>query len=69
MGAFRMPAGGYGSITINGNSHTMTFTGDIKLTGDTTISGVTLNKVNKKGVKVEGKVKKGKYNYSGPEKF
>lgn len=69
MGAFKMPSGGYASITIIGNSHKMTFTGDIKLTGDTVISGVVLNKVNKKGVKVEGKVKKGKYNYSGPEKF
>ncbi len=69
MGAFRMPAGGYGSITINGNAHKMTFTSDIKLTGDTVISGVTLNKVNKKGVKVGGKVKKGKFNYSGPETF
>ena len=69
MGAFKMPAKGYEAITINGNSHKITFTSDIKLTGNTVIANVILNKINKKGVKVEGKVKKGKYNYVGPEKF
>ena len=69
MGAFKMPAKGYEVITINGNTHKMTFTSDIKLTGNTVITAVTLNKVNKHGVKVEGRVKKGKFNYTGPEKF
>ena len=69
MGAFKMPAKGYEAITINGNGHKLTFTSDIKLTGNTVIANTVLNKVNKKNQKVEGKVKKGKYSYTGPEKF
>ncbi|MCR5119620.1 MAG: DUF285 domain-containing protein [Lachnospiraceae bacterium] len=68
-GGFKLPEKGYGSISINGDGHSMTFTGNIKLSGDTTIADTTLIKVNKKGEKVAGKVIKGKYNYSGPESF
>ncbi len=66
-GAFSMPKKGYDHITIDGQGHTITFTGDIKLTGNTTITDLTLNKVNKKGQKVPGKIIKGKFEYSGPE--
>ena len=69
MGKFLLPAKGYESITIYGNGNSMKFTSDIKLTGNTTISGATLLKVNKKGVQVSGKVKKGKFDYEGPETF
>lgn len=47
----------------------MIFTSDITLTGDTAFKNVALTKVNRKGEKVTGKVKKGKFNYSGPESF
>ena len=47
----------------------MIFTSDITLTGDTAFKNVALTKVNKKGEKVAGKVKKGKFDYSGPESF
>ncbi|MCR5356846.1 MAG: hypothetical protein K6E63_05515 [Lachnospiraceae bacterium] len=66
-GPFKMPAKGYESLKINGNSHTVTFTGDITLTGNTEFTGLTLKKVNKKGESVPGKIKKGKYTYTGPE--
>ena len=44
----------------------MTFTGEIKLTGDTTIKDAVFNKVDKKNNKVAGKVVKGKFEYTGP---
>ena len=67
-GAFKLPKKGYESLTINGDGHSITFTGDIKLTGKTTISmDTTLKKVNKKGERQAGKVKAGKYEYNGPQ--
>ena len=64
-----MPKKGYETLTIEG-SGTVTFTGDIKLTGNTVIAeGITLNKVDKKGNKVSGKVNKGKFTYTGAETF
>lgn len=68
-GPLTMPKKGYKSITVNGEGYNITFTKDIKLTGDTTISKkLTLTKVNKKGTKVPGKIidGKGKYKYDGP---
>ncbi|MBR6257643.1 MAG: hypothetical protein IKR23_09720 [Lachnospiraceae bacterium] len=68
MGKFVLPKKGYEKLTINGNGHTMTFTSDIKLTGDLTISTDTkLVKVNKKNEKAAGKIKNGKYTYEGPQ--
>ena len=68
-GKFLLPKKGYETLTIEG-SGTITFTGDIRLTGNTVIAeGITLNKVDKKGNKVSGKVNKGKYTYTGAEKF
>ena len=69
-GAFKLPKKGYESITINGNGHSITFTGDIKLTGNTVISMDTvLKKVGKKGERQAGKINnsKGTYSYEGPE--
>ena len=72
-GALTMPKKGYSSISVNtidGKTFKLTFTGNIKLTGDTSISdSVTLTKVNKKGSKVSGKVIKKKYKYTGKESF
>ena len=68
-GAFTMPQKGYQSLTITGNNRSITFTGNIKLTGNTTMSELTLYKVNNKGKRVSGKVIKGKYSYSGPDSF
>ncbi len=65
-GAFKLPAKGYDSLTIEGNGHKMTFTGDIKLTGNTTIKDVVFNKVDKENNKVAGKIVKGKFEYAGP---
>ena len=72
MGKFLLPKKGYDSISIvseGGLIRTMTFTSDITLTGNTSFTAVSLKKVNKKNEKVAGKVKKGKYKYSGPETF
>ncbi len=69
-GAFKMPAKGYTSLTISGSGQTMKFTSDITLTGDTTISGVKLMRVNKKGEQIKGKVTNAKkFNYNGPLEF
>ena len=65
MGKFLLPKKGYDSITINGGGHSMTFTSDITLTGNTTFSAVSLKKVNKKNEQVKGKIKKGKYTLTG----
>ncbi len=65
-GAFKLPGKGYDSLTIEGNGHKMTFTGDIKLTGNTTIKDAVFNKVDKKNNKVAGKIVKGKFEYAGP---
>ncbi|MBR5420064.1 MAG: hypothetical protein IK115_02830 [Lachnospiraceae bacterium] len=67
MGAFKMPSKGYESIRIGGNGHTVTFTGNIKLTGDTLIENAVLRKVDKKGNPAAGKIIRGKYTYVGPE--
>ncbi|MCR4584967.1 MAG: leucine-rich repeat protein [Lachnospiraceae bacterium] len=69
MGKFLLPKKGYNSLAINGGGHVMTFSGDISLTGNTTISNAVLNKVDKKGNKQAGKVKKGRFSYNGPETF
>lgn len=69
MGAFKMPSKKYDSIRIIGNGNTITFTGNIKLTGDTAIENTVLRKVDKKGNAVRGKVVRGKYDYTGPEEF
>ena len=69
-GAFKLPKKGYESLTINGNGHSITFTGNIKLTGNTVISEDTiLKKVDKKGNQQSGKVITGKYQYEGPTEF
>ena len=68
-GAFKMPKTGYDSLTIEGGGHSMSFTGDIKLTGNTKIRDTTLIKLNKKNEQVSGKVKRGKYSYEGPDTF
>ena len=65
-GAFKLPGKGYDSLKIEGNGHKMTFTGDIKLTGNTTIKDVLFNKVYKNNNKVAGKIVKGKFEYAGP---
>ena len=65
-GAFKLPGKGYDSLIIEGNGHKMTFTGDIKLTGNTTIKEVLFNKVDKNNNKVAGKIVKGKFEYAGP---
>ena len=50
--------------------YSLRFTGNIKLTGNTTITEDTeLIRVNGKGEKIPGKVIKGKYLYWGPETF
>ncbi len=69
MGKFLLPAKGYQGITIYGAGHKMIFTSDISLTGDTAFNNVVLTKVNKKGEKVAGKIKKGRYNCNVPETF
>ena len=67
MGKFLLPKKGYELLTINGNGHSLTFTSDIKLTGNLTVTDDTaLIKVNKKNEKVSGKVKEGKFKYNGP---
>ncbi len=68
-GALKLPKKGYQSLTINGNEHTLTFTGNIKLTGNTVIKDTVLKKVDKKGRQQSGKVVKGKFTYEGPETF
>ncbi|MBR3307310.1 MAG: leucine-rich repeat domain-containing protein [Lachnospiraceae bacterium] len=68
-GKFLLPKKGYESLTIEG-SGTITFTGDIRLTGNTVIAeDITFNKVDKKGVKQSGKVNKGKFTYNRAETF
>ena len=64
-GKFLLPKKGYESITINGGGHSMKFTSDITLTGNTDFAGVVLIKVNKKGEQVKGKIKKGKFTLTG----
>nr|MCR4641852.1 hypothetical protein [Lachnospiraceae bacterium] len=67
-GKFLLPQKGYGTLTIKGNGHSMTFTSDIKLTGNLTVTDdTTLYKVNKKNEKVAGKINAGKFTYSGPQ--
>ena len=67
-GKFALPKKGYEGLTIEGNGHSLTFTSDITLTADLTISDdTTLIKVNKKNEKVAGKIKEGKYTYTGPQ--
>ncbi|MBR5421575.1 MAG: hypothetical protein IK115_10535 [Lachnospiraceae bacterium] len=66
-GRFLLPKKGYEQLTIEGNGFSMSFTGDIKLTGNTTITDTTLIKLDKKGQPAKLKIKKGKYNYAGPE--
>lgn len=69
-GALKMPVKGYEQFTISGNGYSLRFTGNIKLTGNTTITEDTeLIRVNGKGEKIPGKVIKGKYLYWGPETF
>ena len=67
-GKFLLPKKGYGTLTIKGNGHSISFTSDIKLTGNLTVTDdTTLNKVNKKNEKVAGKINEGKFTYSGPQ--
>jgi len=66
-GKFLLPKKGYEQLTIEGNGFSMTFTGDIKLTGNTTITDTTLIKLDKKGQPAKLKIKKDKYSYVGPE--
>ena len=67
-GKFLLPKKGYKSMTINAKNHSLSFTGDITLTGDLTISDTAkLYKLNKKNEKVAGKIKTGKFTYTGPE--
>ena len=67
-GKFTLPKKGYEGLTIEGNGNSLTFTSDIKLTGNLTISDdTTLIKVNKKNEKVAGKIKEGKFTYTGPQ--
>ncbi len=67
-GKFLLPKKGYKSMTINAKNHSLSFTGDITLTGDLTISDIAkLYKLNKKNEKVAGKIKTGKFTYTGPE--
>ena len=67
-GKFLLPKKGYKSMTINAKNHSLSFTGDITLTGDLTISDTAkLYKLNKKNEKVAGKIKPGKFTYTGPE--
>ncbi len=68
-GALKLPKKGYQSLTINGNGHTLTFTGNIKLTGNTVVKDTVLKKVDKKGRQQSGRVVKGKFTYEGPETF
>ena len=68
-GALKMPKKGYSSLSLEGNGHTITFTGNITLTGDTTVKDLTFRKLNNKGQQVNGKVIKGRYSYTGPETF
>ncbi|MBR3306457.1 MAG: chitobiase/beta-hexosaminidase C-terminal domain-containing protein [Lachnospiraceae bacterium] len=68
-GKFLLPKKGYDKLVISGAGK-ITFTGDISLTGNTVIDeGVELCKVNAKGAKMSGKVKAGKYSYTGPAVF
>lgn len=47
-GSLTMPkAGTYGRIVVNANGHTLTFTGNITLTGNANFSNITLNSVKK----------------------
>lgn len=47
-GPLTMPkAGAYGRIVVNANGHTLTFTGNITLTGNANFSNITLNSVKK----------------------
>ena len=48
-GALKLPKKGYQSLTINGNGHTLSFTGNIKLTGNTVVKDTVLKKLDKKG--------------------
>ena len=67
-GKFLLPKKGYKSMTITAKKHSLSFTGDITLTGDLTISDTTkLYKLNKKNEKVAGKIKTGKFTYTGPQ--
>ncbi|MCR4642890.1 MAG: hypothetical protein K5697_12800 [Lachnospiraceae bacterium] len=66
---FKLPSKGYKNITVHGNGHSMTFTGNIKLTGNTVFDDIVLNKVDKNGNKKAGKVIRGKYSYDGPDPF
>jgi hypothetical protein len=68
-GSFKLPSKGYSNLTLKGNGHSLTFTSDVKLTGNTVFEDVSLNKVDKKGNKKAGKVVKGKFTYVGPETF
>lgn len=68
-GALKLPKKGYQSLTINGNGHTLSFTGNIKLTGNTVVKDTVLKKLDKKGRQQSGKVVKGKFTYEGPETF
>ncbi|MBR3305983.1 MAG: BspA family leucine-rich repeat surface protein [Lachnospiraceae bacterium] len=68
-GAFKLPSKGYGSLTIEGNGHSMIFTGDVKLTGNTVFDDLVLKKVDKKGNPQKGSVKPGKYDYKGVKTF
>ena len=68
MGKFLLPKKGYKAMTITAKKHSLSFTGDITLTGDLTISDSTkLYKLNKKNEKVAGKIKTGKFTYTGPQ--
>ena len=67
-GKFALPKKGYEGLTIDGNGNSLTFTSDITLTGNLTISDdTTLIKVNRKNEKVAGKIKPGKFTYTGPQ--
>ncbi len=62
-GTFKLPTKGYGKLILSGTG-TMTFTGDIKLTGDTWVEGITFRKTDKKGNEQKLKIVKGKYQYN-----
>lgn len=64
-GVLKLPkAKKYASLTLDGNGHTLTMTGNVALTADTEFRNLKLKCVTKKGVDKKYTIKSGKYQFT-----